>query len=110
MPQYLITGSYTASALKGMAEKCEDRTEASGAALALFGGKIERYFMVAGSAEFLMIADLPDNDTAAAVGSVVIGTGTVMDFKVTPLVPMSKMPDVFRSAQAAISKYRPAGH
>ena len=46
MQQYLITGCYTAAALKGMAEKCEDRTEASGAVLALFNGKIDQYFMV----------------------------------------------------------------
>ena len=97
MQKYLLTGSYTAAALKGMAEKCEDRTEASGAVLALFGGTIDQYFMVVGTSEFLMLADLPDNDTAAAVASVVIATGTVTDFKVTPLVRMSRMPEIFRS-------------
>ena len=109
MQQYLITGCYTAAALKGMAEKCEDRTEASGAVLALFNGKIDQYFMVAGTSEFLMLAHLPDNDTAAAVASVVIATGTVTNFKVMPLVQMSRMPDIFRSANMAMSKYRPAG-
>ncbi len=109
MPQYLVTGCYTAAAFKGMAERCEDRTEASGAALALFNGKIDRYFMVAGTAEFLMLAELPDNDTAAAVASVVIGTGTVTDFKVTPLISMARMPDIFRSANTAMGQYRPPG-
>jgi hypothetical protein len=41
--------------------------------------------------------------------AVVVASGTVADFKTTPLVPMAEMPQVFRSAQNAMSRYKAAG-
>ncbi len=35
---YLLTGRYTAEGLRGMVEKAEDRTEASGVLMTAFGG------------------------------------------------------------------------
>ena len=109
MGYYLITGRYTAEALKGMAENCEDRTEALGKGLAAFGGGIDRYFMALGGLEFVLIAELRDNVTAMAFASVVVRSGTVEDFRVTPLITMTKMPDVFRVANESTGQYRPAG-
>jgi hypothetical protein len=40
MAYFLITGRYTTQAFKGMAENCEDRTEALAKGLAAFGGGI----------------------------------------------------------------------
>jgi uncharacterized protein with GYD domain len=109
MATYLIAGRYTPEALRGMAENCEDRTEALGKGLAAFGGHIDRYFMAIGSFEFFIVAELPDNATALAFSTVVVRSGTVEDFKLTPVVAMSKMPGVFRLANQATGEYRPAG-
>jgi len=109
MAYYLISGRYTAEALNGMAEHCEDRTEALTKGLAAFGGEIDRYFMALGGLEFILIAKLRDNVTAMAFSSVVIRSGTVVDFKLTPLVSMAKMPEIFRVANASTGEYRPAG-
>jgi uncharacterized protein with GYD domain len=109
MASYLITGRQTPEALRGMAENCEDRTEALAAGLAAFDGRIDRYFMVLGGLEFVIIADLPDNAAAMAFATVVVRSGTVADFKVMPLMAMSRMPDVFRLANKATAEYRPAG-
>jgi uncharacterized protein with GYD domain len=109
MAYYLITGRYTPEALKSMAENCEDRTEALEKGLAAFGGAMDRMFMALGGLEFILIAELRDNVAAMAFGSIVIRSGTVVDFKVTPLITMAKMPDVFRVANESTSEYRPAG-
>jgi len=109
MAYYLMSGRYTPEALKGMAENCEDRTEALEKGLAAFGGGIDRYFMALDSLEFVLIAELRDNVTAMAFASVVFRSGTVLDFKVTPLIAMGKMPDVFRFANESTGEYRPAG-
>ena len=67
MTYYMLTGRYSAEAPRGMAEKCEDRTEALTKALAAFGGKVDRYFMALDGLEFLLIAELRDNTAAMAV-------------------------------------------
>jgi hypothetical protein len=65
--------------------------------------------MALGGLEFVLIAELRDAMTAMAFASVVVRSGTVADFKVMPLIPMAKMPDVFRAANASTGEYRPAG-
>ena len=57
MPFYLFTGRYTSEATRGMIDKLEDRTEASGALIAEFGGRIDRYFMALGDLEFVLVAE-----------------------------------------------------
>ena len=109
MAYYLISGRYTPEALKGMAENCEDRTEALEKGLSAFGGAMDRMFMALNGLEFILIAELRDNVAAMAFGSVVVRSGTVLDFKVTPLISMTKMPDVCRIANESTGHYRPAG-
>jgi hypothetical protein len=41
--------------------------------------------------------------------AVVVASGTIADFKTTPLVSMAEMPQVFRSAQDAMGRYKAAG-
>ena len=109
MAHYLLTGCYTAEALRGMVEKAEDRTEASGSAIAAFGGQIDRYFITLDGADFMMIAEFPDNEAALSCASMVIASGTVTNFKVKPVVPMAKMPGVFQTARTVASGYKTAG-
>ena len=109
MPYYLFTGRYTGEAIKGMIDQLEDRTEASGALIAAFGGRIDRYFMALGDVDFFLVAEFPNNEAAMSCASVVVASGAVTDFKTTPLVPMAEMPQVFRGAQDAMSRYKAAG-
>ena len=109
MPYYLFTGRYTGEAIKGMIDQLEDRTDASGALIVAFGGRIDRCFMALGDVGFLPVAEFPSNEAAMSCAALVIASGTVADFKTTPLVPMAEMPQVFRSAQDALSRYKAAG-
>ena len=109
MAFYLLTGQYRPEALRGMVEQAEDRTEASGALIGAFGGSIDRYFMTLDGAAFVLIAEFPDNACAMSCAAVVVSSGTVSDFEVTPLMPMTGMQAVFRAARDATAGYRPAG-
>src|SRR3954451_24683659 len=84
MPYYLFTGRYTGEAIKGMIDQLEDRTEASGALIAAFGVRIDRYFMALGDVDFFLVAEFPSNEAAMSCAAVVVASGTVADFKTTP--------------------------
>jgi uncharacterized protein with GYD domain len=109
MPFYLFTGRYTSEATRGMIDKLEDRTDASGALIAEFGGRIDRYFMALGDLEFVLVAEFPSNEAAMACASVVVGSGAVAEFRARPLVPMARMPEVLRTAKEAAGRYKAAG-
>jgi len=57
MPDYLFTGRYTGEAIKGMIDQLEDRTEALGALIAAFGGRIDRDFTALGEVGFFLAAE-----------------------------------------------------
>src|SRR3954464_3417873 len=109
MPYYLFTGRYMGEAIKGMIDQLEDRTEASGALIAAFGGRIDRYFMALGGADFVLLAEFPSNEAATSCTAVVAASGAVVELKATPLVPMAEMPEVFRAAKQATGGYKAAG-
>ncbi|WP_413875089.1 GYD domain-containing protein [Albidovulum sp.] len=54
MPQYIITGSYTPAAMKGMIAHPSDREKATGALVAAAGGKLESYYLTTGETDFIM--------------------------------------------------------
>jgi len=54
MAQYIITGCYTAAAMKGMIAHPSDREKATGALIAAAGGKLESFFLTTGDTDFIM--------------------------------------------------------
>ena len=48
MAQYIVTGSYTSAAMKGMIAHPSDREKATAALIAAAGGKLESYFLTTG--------------------------------------------------------------
>lgn len=73
MPKYLIEGRYTPQGLKGLAkDKASGGKAAVQAVLKSVKGRVESFYFAFGSYDFLVIVDLPDNVTAAAVS---LGSG-----------------------------------
>jgi uncharacterized protein with GYD domain len=69
MPKYLISGSYSAEGLKGLQkDKASGRRRAVSAAIEGLGGKLEAAYFALGQDDVYVIADLPDNAAAAALG------------------------------------------
>lgn len=78
MPKFLIKASYTAEGVRGIAAKGGTaRKEAVEQALAGVGGKVESFYFAFGDHDAYVLADVPDNTTAAAVALTVNQTGMV---------------------------------
>ena len=78
MPKYLITGSYSSAGLQGLLkEGGVSRKEAVNQLIQSLGGTMEAFYYVLGSDDTLVIADLPDNTTAAAISLAANGSGAV---------------------------------
>ena len=76
MPKYLITASYSAEGLRGLQkDKASGRRQAVTAAIEGLGGKVESFYNALGADDAYVIADLPDNSTAAALGIAVSARG-----------------------------------
>ena len=78
MPKYLVQGSYTLEGLKGvLKEGGTSRRSAVESAVKAMGGHIESYYFAFGDSDVVVIADIPDNVTAAALALGIASTGTV---------------------------------
>jgi len=76
MPKFLIEASYTQDGLKGlMSEGGSKRRAAVDKLLASVGGKVEVFYFAFGARDLFIVADLPDNVTAAAVSMTVNASG-----------------------------------
>ncbi len=68
MPKYLFNASYTLEGVRGlMKEGGSARKAVVERAIKSLGGSLESMYFAFGDADAVLIADLPDNATAAAV-------------------------------------------
>ena len=86
MPKYLVQASYVGEGLKGvLKEGGSSRRAAVEKLFASVGGKVEAFYYAFGDTDVFVIADLPDNVSAAALSLSVNATGAVAS-KVTVLL------------------------
>ena len=91
MPKYLIQASYTPEGIHGLVEDSASGRRADvRSAVAALGGKVEAFYYAFGPDDTVIIVDLPDNVTAAAVGLTTSGTGTVR-VRTTPLLTVEEV-------------------
>jgi uncharacterized protein with GYD domain len=78
MPKYLSMGSYTPEGLKGLLKDGgTGRRKAVETAIKALGGQLEAYYFAFGDSDVVVISDVPDNVTAAALAIGIGSTGTV---------------------------------
>lgn len=105
MPKYLIEASYTLEGVKGVVkEGGSKRREAATAAIQGLGGKVEAFYFAFGGPDAFVIADLPDNSTAAAA-SVAINVSGAVNVKTIVLLT----PEEIDSAVKKTVNYRAPG-
>jgi uncharacterized protein with GYD domain len=105
MPKYLIQASYTAEGLQGlMKDTASGRKAAVQAAVKAVGGKVEALYYAFGADDAVIIADLPDNVTAAAVGLTTSASGAVRT-RTTPLLTVEEVDQALKVQ----TKYRAPG-
>ena len=105
MPKYLIAGTYTAEGAKGlMKDGGSARRAAVEQALKSLGGKLESFYFCFGPMDAFVIAEMPDNATAAALSLVTSAAGLVV-VKTTVLLTPEEMDGAVKKSV----NYRPPG-
>ena len=77
MPHYLFRASYSQDGLRGvLKEGAASRVGAVQTLVQSLGGRVESCYWAFGADDFIMIAELPDNQAAAAAATTVGASGT----------------------------------
>ena len=91
MPKYLVTVSYSAEGAKGLRQDGgTKRRQVASHAVESVGGKVEAFYFCFGEHDAVIIADLPDAASAAAVSLAVSSTGAAR-LTTTPLITAEEM-------------------
>src|SRR5256885_7700115 len=105
MPKYLWKASYTQAGVKGVAsEGGSGRRDAVKAATESVGGSLDGFYFAFGDTDAYVIADLPDNATAAAISLVVNAAGGAQ----VTTVPLLTPEEADEAAKKSV-EYRPPG-
>jgi uncharacterized protein with GYD domain len=91
MPKYLIQASYTTEGIQGLVgDSASGRRADVQEAVRAVGGRVEAFYYAFGHDDVIIILDLPDNITAAAVGLNTAGSGAVR-VRTTPLLTVEEV-------------------
>ena len=105
MPKFLWKASYTAEGARGVAKDGgTSRRDAVRTATESVGGTLEAFYFAFGDSDAYVIADLPDNEAAAAVAIAVNGSDRASVQTVTLLSP-----EQIDAATKRSVDFRPAG-
>ena len=105
MPKYLIQANYVGEGLKGLLkEGGSGRRAAVEKLFGSVGGRVEAFYYAFGDTDVFIIADVPDNATAAALSLTVNASGAATS-KVTVLLT----PEEIDAAAKKAPTYRPPG-
>ena len=88
MAIYMFKGTYTDASIKAMVKKPVDRSSLISKACKAFGGKLLSIYMAFGDDDVIVIAELPDDITAAAFSAQIAVAGTASSFSTTQLLSM----------------------
>jgi uncharacterized protein with GYD domain len=88
MPKFLLEASLAPQGVKGVrAEGGTARREAVKKALESVGGQLEAFYYAFGERDTYVLADLPDNESAAAMAIAVNSSGVVSVRTIALLTP-----------------------
>jgi uncharacterized protein with GYD domain len=104
MAKYMIQASYTTEGLKGvMKEGGTGRAATIEKMIAGLGGRLESFYFAFGGDDVYIIADLPDNTTAASIAITVGASGAVNTRTIVLLTPE----DIDRATRQSVEYRRP---
>ncbi len=104
--KFLLAASYTTEGVKGVAaEGGTSRRTAVEEAIGGLGGSVEAFYFAFGDNDVYIIADFPDNVTAASFSLAVNSTGALRGKVVAVLLT----PEELDQAAQRVGPYRPPG-
>jgi len=107
MPLYLSKVNYTPESWAKLIKEPEDRRETVGRVLEAVGGKLHGLWFAFGDHDGYVLAEAPDNTTAASALLAVAGSGAFRSVSTTVLLTVEETLDALRRAQSIA--YRPPG-
>jgi uncharacterized protein with GYD domain len=105
MPHYLIEAAFTQEAAAAMVKNPQDRAEATRPPIERLGGKLLSYYYAFGEYDAVLLVEMPDNVSAAAVSMAASAGRGVKAIRTTPLMTIQEGIEAFRKAGQA--GYRP---
>jgi len=98
MPHYLSQVSYTPEAWARLVANPQDRIEAVRGPIEKLGGRIHNAFFAFGEYDVVVIIEMPDNVSAAAIAIAFAAGGSVKNEKTTPLMTTAEALEAIKKA------------
>jgi len=106
MPHYLHQVAYSQEGWSALLAEPQDRIEAVKPAIEKLGGKIESAWFAFGDYDIVVITEMPDNVSAAAIAIAFAGGGACKSVLTTPLISAQEAIQALKKANEC--GYRPA--
>lgn len=101
MAHYLLQTTYTAQGWAAMLRNPHDRLEAIRPVVQRLGGQVVSGWLSFGDYDVMVVCELPDNTTAAALSMAVSAGGAVRSSRTTPLMSFEEGIEAMRRATGA---------
>ena len=106
MPHYLHQVAYSREGWEALVNNPQDRIEAVRPAIEKLGGKIKDAWFAFGDYDIILISEMPNNVSAAAISMAFSAGGACKSVQTTPLLSVTEAVEAMRKAKD--SGYRAA--
>lgn len=109
MAHFIVTGSYTSTAMNGMIANPSDRESATRALVEATGGKMLNYFMTTGESDFMIVMEA--DDTADMIPPLLVAgaSNTVTNLKTVRAFTSAEFLAAQNRAGEIAFNFKPAG-
>ena len=109
MPLYLYQGAYTSQSWAAQVKNPQNRIETVGRqACEAVGGRLVGAWYSFGDFDFVLIADVPDNESMTAISLAVAAGGALKNSRTTPLMTGAQAVEGMKKVAEVAAVYRPA--
>ena len=107
MSKYMIKASYSTEGIKGvLKEGGTGRVNAVRQLAEGVGGTVDAFYFAFGGCDVIVIVDLPDNASAAAIAAAVGSTGSLSNYETVVLMTPEEMD---QATKKAVNYRKPGG-
>ncbi len=109
MAKYALLFSYTSDAWARLIDNPSDRAAAARQMVDALGGTLECAYVMFGTHDGIVIADLPDSVSAAAISIAVTSAGTFKHVETHELFTQQQLGQALEKAKNLTQAYQPPG-
>jgi uncharacterized protein with GYD domain len=107
MAKFVVFFTFKGETIKALMSKPSDRAAAVREMAGAAGGQMEAYYLMFGTWDGMVIIDVPDSRTAAAVSLATASSGAFARLETHELIEPSELPDLL--GRASELNYAPPG-